>query len=100
MSREVHVSGRAPNSADIQRMQRAVAIVTSYDMGTEDNDFKAYMGLIEDEEHPEAMMHALAQFSWLMLQAMDQTGMDKTRVLDWYGRKFAVKCQELQERDQ
>lgn len=95
------MSGRPPNTLDMERMQQALAIVTAYDMGTQESEFGAYMEIISDHEHPEAMMHSLAQFSWLLLRALESIpNVDKEQVLNWYGLKFAQKGEELREQDE
>lgn len=91
------MQGRPPNTMDVERMSRAIALVTAYDLGVEEEDFTPYLTLIREEEHPEALVQSLAQLSWLFLEAIEKTGFDKGRVLDWYGGKFAQKREELRE---
>lgn len=94
------MQGRPPNSMDVERMSRAIALVTAYDLGVEEEDFTPYVNLLKEEEHPEALNQSLAQLSWLFLQAIEQAGFERERVLDWYGRKFAAKREELREEAQ
>lgn len=95
------MSGRPPNTLDMERMQQALAIVTAYDMGTQESEFSEYVEMISGHEHPEAMMHSLAQFSWLLLRALDSSPhLDKKQILSWYGLKFAEKGEELRGREE
>lgn len=95
------MSGRPPNIMDMERMQQALALVTAYDMGTQEGEFTPYMDLIAEHDHPEAMMHSLAQFSWLLLRAVENLpNVDREQVLNWYGVKFAQKGEELRGREE
>jgi hypothetical protein len=81
--------GRAPNRTDLERMQRALAMVTAYDMGIEENDFTTFKELTQGETDPVGMIQALSQMSWLMLKSLESQGVKKRKVLEWYGQRFA-----------
>lgn len=89
------MNGRPPNQLDVKRMKEAVALVTAYDLGVETNDFSTYLELAK--ETSEGMTQGLSQLAWLFLQAMENSGIPKYKVLDWYGYKFAVKHEEMKE---
>jgi hypothetical protein len=86
--------GRAPNLTDLRRMQRALALVTAYDLGSEEKDFDQYVALSKEESEPEAMVHALTQFAWLLLKSFEEQGIPRANVLDWYGKRFALSAEE------
>lgn len=75
-------------------MQRALALVTAYDLGSEEKDFEAYVALSKEEGEPEAMIHALTQFAWLLLKSFENQGVPRENILDWYGKRFAVSAEE------
>lgn len=87
--------GRIPNAVDMRRMQRAISYVTAYDMGIEEQDFTLFLELVREEKDHEQMMQSLAQFTWLLLKSIDESGYDKRRVLGWYGKKFALTAEEM-----
>jgi len=88
------MKGREPKTADIERMQRAIALITAYDVGYEDGDFDLFVELAQEEEHPEAIMQTLAQFNWLLLRSLDESGYPKSEILEWYGSRFALAAEE------
>jgi hypothetical protein len=81
--------GRAPNQTDLVRMQRALAMLTAYDIGIEENDFDLFKELTEGETDPVGAIQALSQLSWLMLKSLETQGVDKREVMTWYGQRFA-----------
>lgn len=91
------MQGRHPTSLDIERMKKALAYVTAYDMGTEENEFAEFVGLLKEEEEPTRMTESLAMFSWLLLQSMNDSGLDKEDILAWYGLRFEEHASSLEE---
>lgn len=80
--------GRPYAKRDMKGMQEALALLTSYDMGTEPNEFKEFVALVR-ESNRKTTEH-MTQLAWLLLRSIEaSSGVDKTEVLAWYGRKFA-----------
>lgn len=87
------MKGREYTKRDMARMQEALAVLTAYDMGTETNEFKEYVELLQTT-HPR-LKDSLAQLAWLLLRSFVETsGVDKHEVLQWYGKKFALATLE------
>jgi len=93
----VEMSARKPNEIDIKRVQKALAYVTAYDTGIQDEDFDVFTQLLADETDNKGMVQALAQFSWMLLSSLDECGPTKEDVLRWYGLKFANALEEMRK---
>lgn len=87
---------RKPTANDFREMQKAVEILTAYDLGVEESDFSIYLELVNNANHAK-LTRLLVQFSWLMLEAMDQRGYDKHQVLAEHGLNLAVTAESLEK---
>jgi hypothetical protein len=85
---------RSPSQMDIQRMQRALALVAAYDLGVREGDFDEYLKLAKEVGESRGMIHALSQLCWLMLQSFEENGVSKYGVMSWYGLKFAESMEK------
>lgn len=82
------MQGRHPTALDLERMQKAVAIVTAYDDATESDEFSMFRELI-DEDDGQLLEH-VSQFAWLLLRSIEASSdVSREDVLRWYGLRFA-----------
>lgn len=84
------IRGRNPTKRDLRKMQRVVSLVTAYDLGTRTGDFTIYKGILKEESDTDKTTDTAIAFSWLLLKAMEEHGIDRDAVLDWYGKRFAI----------
>lgn len=89
--------GRKPTAQDYRRMQRSLALVTAYDIGVEEGDFTEFLELVNDDDRPMTTIHSLVQFSWLLLEAMEQHGFNKEQVLHEHGLNLAVTAEKMEQ---
>lgn len=83
------MKGRNPTKFDLQKMKRALALVTSYDDGIENNEFDLFRLVLE--ETPEEMVETLAQLAWLFLKNTESiSGEQRKNILDWYGKRLST----------
>lgn len=89
------MKGRSPTKFDLQKMKRALALVTSYDDGIDSNEFDLFRLMLE--ESPEEMVETVTQLAWLFLKNTESgTGETRRAILDWYGKRLATAEQETQ----
>lgn len=88
---------RQPTQVDLERMKGALGLVTAYDLGVEEGEFDTFGDMVKAQEHTRATIHALTQFAWVLLTNLDTAGIDKESVLDWYGKQFAQRAEELRD---
>lgn len=88
---------RKPTSEDLERMNQAVALVTAYDLGEGEGDYKPFAALSDEvhAEHGLEALRAVSQFAWMLLESMEAAGVDKSSLLAWYGERFADRAEEL-----
>jgi len=82
------MKGRQPTKYDLAKMSEAVALITTYDIGVDDEDFTLFRHHVRDTD--ETMVEPLAQLAWLMLKSIAaSSGHETEDILAWYGQKFA-----------
>lgn len=86
---------RKPNQRDLERMSECLALVTAYEIGTEEADYQMFgrltreMGYRDDSVET---IRTLAQMCWLLTKSIqNSTDMDSQEVLQWYGQRFAQR---------
>lgn len=90
------MKGHRPTLVDVQRLQEALSLVASYDAGADDGDFAIFGAVVDDVEHPKAVIQGLTQLAWLFLRSMEETGpVERENVMAWYGKQFAEAVEEL-----
>lgn len=87
------IRGRNPTKRDLRRMQKVVALVTAYDLGTREGDFSVYREILREEKRGSRTLQSAIAFAWLLVRTMEENGMDREEVLDWYGKRFAVAAE-------
>lgn len=78
-------------------MQQALAMVTAYDLGVQDDEFGIFKDVMDNyEENPWTMAQALTQLAWLFLRSLEEQGPPSRKdVLVWYGKQFADTIEAL-----
>lgn len=90
------MKGHNPTILDVQRLQEALAVVTAYDVGVAEEDFELFGDMVAGtKDHACSSVQALAQLAWLFLRSMEERGVDRGDVLQWYGNQFATAIQGM-----
>ena len=82
------MKGRNPTKYDLAKMSEAVALITTYDIGVDEEDFSLFRKQVTDADTE--MVEPLAQLAWLMLKSIAaSSGYETEDILAWYGQRFA-----------
>lgn len=90
---------RQPTPEDLERLNRAIAFITAYDLGEETGDYNEFANLTNEAlwDDPVEAVRASAQLSWMLLESIASAGISKEKILSWYGIKFMDRAESLKE---
>jgi hypothetical protein len=88
---------RQPTPDDLERMSEAVSLVASYEMCDDDYRFFVQLSSELHQEQGVQALRAVSQFAWMLLETIEEFGLDKSKVLSHYGEQFTGRAQELRE---